>query len=54
MKKKRTIFFGILDEVLPAVVHAQQEWVPDDDEEGLGPGDGHVEPEQQAHLVKNA
>lgn len=38
-----TVFFGELDEVLPAVVHAKQERVADDDEQRLGSRDGHVE-----------
>ena len=42
-----TVFFGELNEVPPAVVHAQQEGVADDDEQRFGSGDGHVEPEQQ-------
>ena len=46
-KSSLTVFFGELDEVPPAVVHAQQEGVADDDEQRFGSGDGHVEPEQQ-------
>jgi hypothetical protein len=41
---ERTVFFCEVNELLPVVVHAEEERVADHDQESLGARDGNVEP----------
>ena len=41
-----TVFFGELNQLLPVVVHAEEERVSDNDQQRLGTRDGHIEPRQ--------
>ena len=42
-----TIFLGELNQLLPVVVHAEEEGVSNNDQQRLGTRDGHIEPGQK-------
>ena len=48
---ERTVFFSKVNELLPVVVHAEQEGISDHNQQSLGSSDGNVEPEDYSLLI---